>query len=215
MAEPDVFDTWFTSSLTPQIGSYWVRDLERHERLFPMDLRPQSHEIIRTWGFYTIAKALLHEDNIPWKNIAISGWVLDPDRKKMSKSKGNVVVPTELLEKFSADALRYWSGNARLGVDTAYDENIVKIGKRLVVKIYNASKFVLAQNGPIADITCELDRAFIERLRKAVKVTTEQLEEYNFSSALSTVESFFLEFLYRYIRRVCQEAGTRRSEPAT
>ena len=191
MAEPDVFDTWFTSSLTPQIGSYWVRDLERHQRLFPYDLRPQSHEIIRTWGFYTIAKALLHEDKIPWKNVAISGWVLDPDRKKMSKSKGNVVVPTELLEKFSADALRYWSGNARLGVDTAYDENIVKIGKRLVVKIYNASKFVLAQSGPMADISCELDRAFVERLRKAVKTTTEQLNDFNFSSALSTIESFF------------------------
>ncbi len=109
----------------------------------------------------------------------------------MSKSKGNVVVPTELLEKFSSDALRYWSGNARLGVDTAYDENIVKIGKRLVTKIYNASKFVLSQNGPVSDISCELDRAFIDRLRKVVKTTTEQLDAFNFSSALSTLESFF------------------------
>ncbi len=191
MAEPDVFDTWFTSSLTPQIGSHWVQDVDRHRRLFPMDVRPQSHEIIRTWGFYTIAKAMLHENTIPWKNIAISGWVLDPDRKKMSKSKGNVVVPTELLEKFSADALRYWSGNARLGVDTAYDENIVKIGKRLVTKIYNASKFVLSQSGPLSDISCELDRAFVDRLRKVVGTITEQLNEFNFSSALSTLESFF------------------------
>jgi valyl-tRNA synthetase len=191
MAEPDVFDTWFTSSLTPQIGSHWLRNQDRHRRLFPMDVRPQSHEIIRTWGFYTIAKALLHEEKIPWKNIAISGWVLDPDRKKMSKSKGNVVVPTELLEKFSADALRYWSGNARLGVDTAYDENIVKIGKRLVTKIYNASKFVISQNGSASAISCELDRAFVDRLRTVVKTTTEQLTEYNFSGALSTVESFF------------------------
>ncbi len=191
MAEPDVFDTWFTSSLTPQIGSHWVLDEERHRRLFPMDVRPQSHEIIRTWGFYTIAKAMLHEDEIPWKNIKISGWVLDPDRKKMSKSKGNVVVPAELLEKFSSDALRYWSGNARLGVDTAYDENIVKIGKRLVVKIYNASKFVLSQKGAVSDISCELDRAFVDRLRKVVGTTTEQLNVFNFSGALSTVESFF------------------------
>ncbi|MFC1834910.1 valine--tRNA ligase [Thermodesulfobacteriota bacterium] len=191
MAEPDVFDTWFTSSLSPQIGSHWVLDEERHQRLFPMDVRPQSHEIIRTWGFYTIAKAMLHEDKIPWKNINISGWVLDPDRKKMSKSKGNVVVPTELLEKFSSDALRYWAGNARLGVDTAYDENIVKIGKRLVVKIYNASKFVFSQNGAVSDISCELDRAFIDRLRKVVGTTTEQLNEFNFSGALSSVESFF------------------------
>jgi valyl-tRNA synthetase len=191
MAEPDVFDTWFTSSLTPQIGSHWVLDKDRHQRLFPMDLRPQSHEIIRTWGFYTIAKSLLHEDEIPWKNVNISGWVLDPDRKKMSKSKGNVVVPKELLENFSADALRYWSGNARLGVDTAYDENIVKIGKRLVVKIYNAAKFVLSQTGTLSDISCELDRAFVERLRKVVAKTTEQLDEFNFSGALATVESFF------------------------
>jgi valyl-tRNA synthetase len=191
MAEPDVFDTWFTSSLTPQIGSHWVQDMDRHRRLFPMDVRPQSHEIIRTWGFYTIAKALLHENSIPWKNVAISGWVLDPDRKKMSKSKGNVVVPTELLEKFSADALRYWSGNARLGVDTAYDENVVKIGKRLVTKIYNASKFVLSQNGPLADITCELDRAFVDRLRMVAGTVTGQLNEFNFSQALATLESFF------------------------
>ncbi|MDQ7783534.1 MAG: valine--tRNA ligase [Desulfomonilaceae bacterium] len=191
MAEPDVFDTWFTSSLTPQIGSHWVLDRDRHRRLFPMDVRPQSHEIIRTWGFYTIAKALLHEDEIPWKNINISGWVLDPDRKKMSKSKGNVVVPTELLETFSSDALRYWSGNARLGVDTAYDENIVKIGKRLVVKIYNASKFVLSQSGDVSDVSCEMDRAFVDRLRKVVLTATEHLNEFNFSGALSAVESFF------------------------
>lgn len=191
VAEADVFDTWFTSSLTPQIASRWLVDEDRHSKLFPMDLRPQSHEIIRTWAFYTIVKSLLHENIIPWKNINISGWVLDPDRKKMSKSKGNVIVPTDLLEKYSSDALRYWAGNARLGVDTAYDENIVKIGNRLVVKIYNASKFVLSQKGPGNSISCELDRAFIDHLRKAVRTVTEQLNEYNFCSALSTLESFF------------------------
>ena len=139
-AENDVFDTWFTSSLSPQIGSHWQLDNERHKRLFPMDLRPQSHEIIRTWAFYTIVKAMLHEDTIPWKNVTISGWVLDPDRKKMSKSKGNVVVPTELMEKYSSDTLRYWAGSARLGVDTACDEKVIKIGKRLVTKLYNAAQ---------------------------------------------------------------------------
>ena len=116
-------DTWATSSLTPQIVSKWGRDEKRHDSLFPMDMRPQSHEIIRTWAFYTIAKAWLHEKKIPWKNVVISGWILDPDRKKMSKSKGNVVTPQHLLEQYSADALRYWAARARLGVDTAYDES--------------------------------------------------------------------------------------------
>ena len=101
--ESDVFDTWFTSSLTPQIGSYWTKNMERHQKLFPMDIRPQAHDIIRTWAFYTIAKAALHEDTIPWKNVILSGWILDPDRKKMSKSKGNVVTPMEFVEQFTAD----------------------------------------------------------------------------------------------------------------
>src|SRR6185503_18357287 len=111
-AEPDVFDTWFTSSLSPQIATGWLGRPERHARLFPMDLRPQSHEIIRTWAFYTIVKALLHENEIPWRAAAISGWVLDPDRKKMSKSKGNVLTPMHLLDEYGADAARYWSLSA-------------------------------------------------------------------------------------------------------
>ena len=190
-AENDVFDTWFTSSLSPQIGSHWQLDNERHKRLFPMDLRPQSHEIIRTWAFYTIVKAMLHEDTIPWKNVTISGWVLDPDRKKMSKSKGNVVVPTELMEKYSSDTLRYWAGSARLGVDTACDEKVIKIGKRLVTKLYNAAKFVLSQQGEAGEITCELDRAFVQRLKEMVRTASGHLEKFDFSTALSVIESFF------------------------
>ena len=112
-----------------------------------MDLRPQSHEIIRTWAFYTIVKAHLHEGTIPWRHVAISGWVLDPDRKKMSKSKGNVITPMHLLDQYGADAVRYWSLSARLGTDTAFDEKVLKVGRRLVVKLFNASKFVLQQEG--------------------------------------------------------------------
>jgi len=190
-AEIDVFDTWFTSSLSPQIGSNWVVDKSRHEKLFPMDIRPQSHEIIRTWAFYTIVKSYLHEDTIPWKNVNISGWVLDPDRKKMSKSIGNVVVPTDLMKKYSSDNLRYWAGRAKLGVDTAFDEKVVKTGRKLVTKIYNAAKFVLSQEGEPSTIVCELDKAFIHRLKEMIKKASFQMNEFDFSASLSTIEHFF------------------------
>ena len=144
-AEADVFDTWFTSSLTPQIGSGWILNPERHERLSPMDIRPQAHDIIPYLGvLHTIAKAHLHFDTIPWHHALISGWILDPDRKKMSKSRGNTVTPQQIIDTHHADAARYWAASARLGVDTAYDESVFKIGRLLVTKLYNAGKFVTA-----------------------------------------------------------------------
>jgi len=190
-AESDVFDTWFTSSLTPQIASRWFTDPERHARLFPMDLRPQSHEIIRTWAFYTIVKAFLHEGTLPWRNVGISGWVLDPDRKKMSKSKGNVVTPLHLLDQYGADAVRYWSASAKLGVDTAFDEKVFKIGRRLVVKIFNAAKFVLSLEAPAGAITRPLDLAFLARLGATVEQATRALESYEHAAALDVTERFF------------------------
>jgi valyl-tRNA synthetase len=189
--EVDVFDTWFTSSMTPQIGSHWGLDAERHRKLYPADLRPQSHEIIRTWAFYTIAKSLLHEDSVPWRHVAISGWVLDPDRKKMSKSKGNVVTPLPMLERYSADGARYWSASARLGTDTAADEQVFKVGKRLVTKLFNAGKFVLAQSGEVHPIASELDRAFAHALRDLVERATGSFERFNHAQALADTESFF------------------------
>jgi valyl-tRNA synthetase len=191
VGEADVFDTWFTSSLTPQIASRWLYDPDRHARLFPADLRPQAHDIIRTWAFYTIAKALLHEDAIPWKRIAISGWILDPDRKKMSKSIGNVVTPSEPIEQFGADAIRYWAGSARLGVDTALDDAVFKVGKRLVTKLFNASKFALAQTAPEGAITSELDRAFVTELRELAAQCTAAYEKLDYARALELTESFF------------------------
>jgi valyl-tRNA synthetase len=175
--EQDIFDTWFTSSLSPQIGSHWVLDPERHARLFPADIRPQSHEIIRTWAFYTIAKALLHEDTIPWTHVVISGWVLDPDRKKMSKSLGNVITPMPLLEKYTADGCRYWS--------------VFKVGKRLQTKIFNAAKFVLSQSAEVQPVTAELDRAFAAKLRVLVDRATGSFEDLNHAQVLQDVESFF------------------------
>jgi valyl-tRNA synthetase len=190
-AEPDIFDTWFTSSLTPQIATGGVLQPERHRRLFPMDLRPQSHEIIRTWAFYTIAKSWLHEQTIPWRHVAISGWVLDPDRKKMSKSKGNVVTPMHLLDQYGADAVRYWSLSARLGTDTAFDEKVLKVGRRLVTKVFNASKFVLGQSAPDGPIVRALDLSFLSRLRQTVDEATSLLEALDYAGALDTAERFF------------------------
>ena len=189
--ESDVFDTWFTSSLTPQIGSHWELDPKRHEQLFPMDIRPQSHEIIRTWAFYTIAKALLHENKVPWKHVVISGWILDPDRKKMSKSKGNVVTPMHLLDEYTADGVRYWSANAKLGSDTAFDEKVLKVGRRLVTKLFNAGKYVLGQSAEVHPIQCELDRAFIQKLREVCKKATESFDAFEYAHALMATESFF------------------------
>jgi valyl-tRNA synthetase len=191
VADPDVFDTWFTSSLSPQISSHWVDDPERHRKLFPADVRPQAHDIIRTWAFYTIAKAALHEDSVPWRHALISGWILDPDRKKMSKSKGNVMTPLPLIDKYTADAARYWAASARLGADTAFDENVWKIGKRLVTKLFNASKFVLAQSGEVAPIREELDRAFVAKLRNLTLDSTRNFEAFQYAHALQETESFF------------------------
>jgi len=189
--EPDVFDTWFTSSLTPQLGSHWVLDPNRHKKLFPMDLRPQAHEIIRTWAFYTIAKAMLHEQTIPWKNIAISGWILDPDRKKMSKSKGNVVTPSQYLDEFGADAVRYWASLARFGVDTAFDPNVIKIGRRLAMKLFNAGKFVLSNSAEAGEVTEALDLAFLAKLKKIAEDSVKAFESYEPAQALMETEKFF------------------------
>ncbi|HWO08669.1 MAG TPA: class I tRNA ligase family protein, partial [Polyangiaceae bacterium] len=198
--ETDIFDTWFTSSLTPQIGSHWRKDPERHARLFPADVRPQAHDIIRTWAFYTIAKALCHNGSVPWHNAMISGWILDPDRKKMGKSKGNAVTPMHLLEEYGVDSVRYWAASARLGTDTAFDPQTFKVGKRLVTKLFNAGKFVLGREGELHPITCEIDRAFIAKLRSLVESATADLEEYRYANALEKVESFFwAQFTDTYI----------------
>ena len=191
VGEPDIFDTWFTSSMTPQISAHWGLDEERARKLFPADVRPQAHDIIRTWAFYTIAKAHLHSDSVPWKHVLLSGWILDPDRKKMSKSKGNVVTPLHLLDAHTADGVRYWAASARLGVDTAFDDKVFGIGKRLCTKIWNASKFVLAQKAEAQPISEELDLAFVAKLAALVERTTAAHEDFNYAQALADTESFF------------------------
>jgi valyl-tRNA synthetase len=227
--DADVMDTWATSSLTPQIISHWGIDAARHAKLFPSDLRPQGHDIIRTWAFYTIAKAWLHHREIPWRHIALSGWILDPDRKKMSKSKGNVVTPESLLDENSADAVRYWAARARLGVDTAFDPKMFSIGKRLATKLFNASRFVLLQlerhagaaSGDAAAISHPLDRSFAARLCGVVERATAAFEEFDYASALQTSEESFWDFCDNYLELVktrCyaeQDSAARRSAAAT
>ncbi len=224
MGEPDVLDTWATSSLTPQIAGKWERDPELFNKVFPFDLRPQAHDIIRTWLFSTMVRANSLHDTVPWTNTAISGWILDPDRKKMSKSKGNVVVPTEPLEQFGADAVRYWAASAKLGADTAYEVGQMKIGRRLAIKLLNASKFafgmgvteehIVADDAAAQVITEPLDRALLAKLRTVVDQTTGQFENYDYARALDIMESFFWSFTDDYVELVKDRAYGAQGEAA-
>jgi valyl-tRNA synthetase len=202
IGDPDVMDTWATSSLTPLIAARWGTDPDLFARVFPMDLRPQSHEIIRTWLFASVTRAHLEFGSLPWSDAAISGWILDPDRKKMSKSKGNVVLPTDLLEQYGSDAVRYWAANGRYGVDTAFDPGQLKVGRRLAIKLLNASKFALALDGPDGPVTSPVDRSMLAALSDLVREATAALERYDHAGALEATERFFWMFCDDYLELV-------------
>ncbi|MCA4773983.1 valine--tRNA ligase [Wolbachia endosymbiont of Mansonella perstans] len=215
--DQDVMDTWATSAITPQLSALAVNNEihlpnHRYDKIFPADLRSQSHEIIRTWAFYTILKAHYHADSLPWKNIMISGWCLADDKKKMSKSKGNVITPHAILNTYGADVVRYWAANSRLGVDTVYSENIFKIGKRLVTKLWNASKFVSMftekyQTVSINSISETMDKWILSKLYKVIDRATNNLLQFEYCEALGATEEFFWkDFCNNYLELVKKRA---------
>ncbi len=200
--DPDVMDTWATSSLTPQIAADWLGDPDLFARVFPMDLRPQAHDIIRTWLFTTVLRSELEHGSLPWSHTAISGFVTDPDRKKMSKSKGNVITPMEFLKEFGSDGVRYWAANVRPGGDGIFDVGEIKVGRRLAIKMLNAAKFALMQAEPRGPITEPLDRGMLSSLSTLVRESTEQFEAYDYSKVLEQSERFFWSFCDDYLELV-------------
>ena len=217
VGDPDIMDTWATSSLTPQIAGGWRTDPELFGTVFPMDLRPQAHDIIRTWLFATIVRSHFEFDTVPWANAAISGWILDPERKKMSKSKGNVVTPEDVVMQHSADAVRYWAASGRLGTDAAYDTGQMKVGRRLAIKLLNASKFALSFGEVEGDlssaVTNPLDRSMLAGLAEVVARATEGFEAWDYTRSLESTESFFWSFCDDYLELVKDRAyGGRDAE---
>jgi valyl-tRNA synthetase len=200
--DPDVMDTWATSSLTPQIAGRWEEDPDLFARVFPMDVRPQAHDIIRTWLFDTVLRSHFEFGTLPWTHAAISGWVLDPDRKKMSKSKGNVVTPMGLLEEHGSDGVRYWAASGRSGTDTAFDPGQMKVGRRLAIKLLNASKFVLANPNPHGPVTASIDRGLLTMLARSVRESTADLDAFNYTRVLERTETFFWSFCDDYLELV-------------
>ena len=202
IGDPDIMDTWATSSMTPQIVSGWCQDPDLFARVFPMDLRPQAHDIIRTWLFSTVLRAHLEHNSLPWQHAAISGFVTDPDRKKMSKSKGNVVTPFALLEEHGSDGVRYWATKGGPGVDTIFDPAQMKIGRRLAIKVLNASKFILAKAEPLGAITAAVDRAMLSNLADVIGQATQALDEYEYGRTIDLVEREFWGFCDDYLEFV-------------
>jgi valyl-tRNA synthetase len=212
--DPDVMDTWATSSLSPQIAGRWSTDDDLFERVFPMDMRPQAHDIIRTWLFSTVVRSHFEANDVPWRNATLSGWILDPDRKKMSKSKGNVVTPMSLFDQYGSDAVRYWAASARPGVDTAFSEEQMKVGRKLAMKLLNVTKFALGFGDVAPDVVIDdpIDTAMLARLADVIADATTALEGFDYARALERTEAFFWWFCDDFVELVKGRAYATRGE---
>jgi valyl-tRNA synthetase len=227
VGEHDIMDTWATSSLTPQIAGGWETDPELFDLVFPYALRSQGQDIIRTWLFSTVLRARLEHGQTPWRHAGISGFIVDPDRKKMSKSKGNVVTPQGLLDEHGSDAVRYWAASSKLGTDAAFDPQNpkqIKIGRRLAIKVLNAAKFVYSFPGatpaPVVEerreatrlettaITNPLDLDMLAELARVVEESTRAYEAFDHARALEVTEQFFWTFCDDYLELVKERAYT-------
>jgi len=205
--EKDVLDTWATSSLTPDIAAELFKNNKIFKKLLPMNLRPQAHDIITFWLFNTVVKSYFHHKDIPWKEVMISGWALDPHGKKMSKSKGNVVDPRETIKKYSADAIRFWAAGSNLGYDLPYQEKDLVTGQKFITKIWNASKFTFMH---LKDYKLKkpknmemMDSWILSKLSKLVKESTEYFEKYEYShTKLETDKFFWQTFCDNYLEIV-------------
>jgi valyl-tRNA synthetase len=216
IGEVDILDTWATSSLTPQLAGGWISDPEKYAKVFPFTLRPQGQDIIRTWLFSTVLRSFQEEKQLPWSDAALSGWILDPDRKKMSKSKGNVVVPNDLLDEHGSDAVRYWAAAARLGTDAAFDIGQMKVGRRLAIKVLNAAKFVLSFElaSDKVEVTEAMDKSMLAALAEVVAGATKAFESYDHTKALELTESFFWNFTDDYLELVKERAYGQNTDPS-
>ncbi|MHC4777617.1 MAG: valine--tRNA ligase [Planctomycetota bacterium] len=192
--EGDVMDTWMTSSLTPLINAKWGEKDDRTDRIYPMSLRPQAFEIIRTWLFYTTLKSHLHNDSIPFTDNMISGWGLDKKGKPFSKRSGSFVTSEEMVTKYSADGVRYWASGAGLGQNLRFFEDDVKAGHKIVVKLWNVARFTLPLVGEYdggGTLTEIFDRWILAELRDVTRSATEFFDRYEYSHTRTTVERFF------------------------
>jgi len=232
VAEVDIMDTWATSCICPQINSHGIADQymidkKRHKNLFPADLRPQGHDIIRTWAFGTILKSYLHEEKLPWSNIMISGWCLAEDKTKMSKSKGNIIDPLNIIKQHDVDAVRYWAASGSLGYDTSYNQEVCLQGKKLITKLKNAAKFCMLHIDKRESITSTLEEEIeakkiwatsdlwlIALLNQVIQRASNSLNEYDYARAKDVIEKFFWsEFCDTYLEVVKRRVYNDEDKP--